>query len=228
MNNGNTFISGTSLNEYTRRVFAWLTLGLLITAITAFVGLVSGITFALARIPFMALGLLIAELALVFKLSASLHKLSISTAKIMFLVYAVLTGLTFGVYGLIYEAYTIFYAFAYTSVLFGSMAFIGYTTKADLTKYSSLVFAGLIALIVATVLNMFIVSDTFTTVLSYVGIVLFMGITAYDLNKMKKLYEMNQGDEVALSKLAIYSALDLFLDFINIFIYILRIIGKKK
>lgn len=228
MNNNNTFISGTSLNEYTRRVFGWLTLGLFVTAATAFIGLISGISLSLARIPFMSIILLIIEVGLVFKLSASLNKLSISTAKIMFLVYAVLTGLTFGVFGLIYGAYTIFTAFAYTAVLFGSMAVIGYTTKADLTKYSSLVFAGLIALIVATVFNFFIVSDTFTMIISYVGIILFMGITAFDLNKMKKMYAMNQNDEVALSKLAIYSALDLFLDFINIFIYILRIIGNRK
>ena len=228
MENNTTFISGTTINEYTRKVFLWLTLGLLLAAGAGFVSLVTGITFFFFSNRFLPLILLGGQLFLVFKLSASLHKLSESTAKIMFIAYAIVTGITFSVYGVIFDAATIFLAFAYTSVLFGSMAFIGYTTKADLTKYSGLFMAGLIALIVATVINMFLNIGGLDMFISYAGIILFLGITAYDLNKMKKLYAMNIGNEEALSKLAIYSALDLFLDFINIFIYLLRIMGNKK
>lgn len=217
---------GLSLNEYVRKVFLWMTLGLVVAAASGYT-LVATSLIRFFFSPISMLVLLGCEMFLVFKLSASLHKLSANTAKVMFIIYSALTGVSIGAVGIAYGLYTVFLAFAYTSILFGSLALIGYTTRLDLTRFSSIFFASLLSLLVVSVFNLFFHLQGLSMVISYLGIILFSLITAYDIQKMKKIYEMavDSGEEV--ERYAIFSALDLFLDFINIFLYIVRIIGNK-
>lgn len=223
-----TYVPGIGESSYARKVFLWLFIGLIVTAVSGFVFLETGMWYVARHNNLVYWGTLIVELFLVIKISASLHKISAGAARVYFMLYSIMTGFTVAMITSIFGLYTTFIAFAYTSLLFGSMALIGFTTKRDLMKYSSLVMAGLITLLIASVANMFLRLQGLDLVLSYVGIILFMGITAYDIQKMKRLYEANIGNEEALNKLAIFSALDLYLDFINIFLRIVQILGRNS
>lgn len=223
-----TYVPGVGENSYARKVFLWLFIGLIVTAVSGFVFLETGLWYVARHNNLIYWGTLIVELFLVFKISASLHKISAGAARVYFMIYSIMTGFTVAMIASIFGLYTTFIAFAYTSLLFGSMALIGYTTKRDLMKFSSLFMAGLITLLIASVANIFLRLQGLDLVLSYVGIILFMGITAYDIQKMKRLYEANEGNDEALNKLAIFSALDLYLDFINIFLRIVQILGRNS
>lgn len=223
-----TYVPGVGENSYARKVFLWLFIGLIVTAVSGFVFLETGLWYVARHNNLIYWGTLIVELFLVFKISASLHKISAGAARVYFMIYSIMTGFTVAMIASIFGLYTTFIAFAYTSLLFGSMALIGYTTKRDLMKFSSLFMAGLITLLIASVANIFLRLQGLDLVLSYVGIILFMGITAYDIQKMKRLYEANEGNDEALNKLAIFSALDLYLDFINIFLRIVQILGRNN
>lgn len=223
-----TYVPGVGENSYARKVFLWLFIGLIVTAVSGFVFLETGLWYVARHNNLIYWGTLIVELFLVFKISASLHKISAGAARVYFMIYSIMTGFTVAMIASIFGLYTTFIAFAYTSLLFGSMALIGFTTKRDLMKFSSLFMAGLITLLIASVANIFLRLQGLDLVLSYVGIILFMGITAYDIQKMKRLYEANEGNDEALNKLAIFSALDLYLDFINIFLRIVQILGRNS
>lgn len=223
-----TYVPGVSENSYARKVFLWLFIGLIVTAVSGYVFLETGLWYIAWHNNLVYWGTLIVELFLVIKISASLHKISAGAARVYFMLYSVMTGFTVAMVTSIFGLFTTFIAFAYTSLLFGSMALIGFTTKRDLMKFSSLFMAGLITLLIASVANIFLRLQGLDLVLSYVGIILFMGITAYDIQKMKRLYEANEGNDEALNKLAIFSALDLYLDFINIFLRIVQILGRNS
>lgn len=226
--NQTTFISGMTFNDFLRKTFLWMLMGLLIAAASAYLSIISGLVQVVFSNWYLPLAMAAGELFLVFKLSASLNRISTKTAKLMYIIYAAFTGVTFGLYTIFYGIDTMFLTFGYTAVLFGSMAFIGYTTKADLSRFSTLVMGSLITLIIVSVLNIFLRIDGLNLMISYAGVVLFTGITAYDVNKLKHLYIANQENDYALSQLAIYGALQLFLDFINLFIYILRIVSRNR
>lgn len=223
-----TYVPGVGESSYARKVFLWLFIGLIVTAVSGYVFLETGLWYVARHNNLVYWGTLIVELFLVIKISASLHKISAGAARVYFMLYSIMTGFTVAMITSIFGLYTTFIAFAYTSLLFGSMALIGFTTKRDLMKFSSLFMAGLITLLIASVANIFLRLQGLDLVLSYVGIILFMGITAYDIQKMKRLYEANVGNEEALNKLAIFSALDLYLDFINIFLRIVQILGRNS
>lgn len=223
-----TYVPGVGESSYARKVFLWLFIGLIVTAVSAYVFSETNLWMVVFSNRLIYWGMFIVELFLVIKISASLHKISAGAARVYFMLYSIMTGLTVAAITFLFGMYTTFVAFAYTSLLFGSMALIGFTTKRDLMKFSSLFMAGLITLLIASVANMFLRLQGLDLVLSYVGIVLFMAITAYDIQKMKRLYEANEGNEEALNKLAIFSALDLYLDFINIFLRIVQILGRNS
>lgn len=223
-----TYVPGIGESSYARKVFLWLFIGLIVTAVSGYVFLETGLWYVARHNNLVYWGTLIVELFLVIKISASLHKISAGAARVYFMLYSIMTGFTVAMITSIFGLYTTFIAFAYTSLLFGSMALIGFTTKRDLMKFSSLFMAGLITLLIASVANIFLRLQGLDLVLSYVGIILFMGITAYDIQKMKRLYEANEGNDEALNKLAIFSALDLYLDFINIFLRIVQILGRNS
>ena len=208
-----------------RKVYTWMTLALLITGVTAF-GVASSPTLFMSLK--MMWGLIIAELALVFILSGAINRLSLGTATLMFIGYSVLNGAMLSSIFLVYEPMVIAKVFFITAGTFGAMAVYGYTTKKDLTSMGKILFMALIGLIIATVVNMFLKSPGFDYILSYIGVAIFIGLTAWDSQKIKEMlqtqYDMSEGAQ----KLALLGALTLYLDFINLFLYLLRIFGNNR
>lgn len=226
--------TGLSLGRYTARTFGMMFLGLLVTFITAFFFSgtpwgVSLLVYGLMYIPYFHIILLVAQLVVVIAMSAMIHKLSPAAATVCFFLYAVLTGMTFTFYFLIFDLVSLILVFAATALYFGGMAMFGAVTKIDLSRIRTLLMGGLIFLIIFNVLMLFIpglaVADR---VMCTVGVILFLALTAYDTQKIRIFYNAFQGDEALLKKASIISALELYLDFINLFLRLLQIFGKKK
>lgn len=218
----------TTLEKHTRSTFLWMFIGLMVTAATAFTMAYTGwMLNLLLRVPMLSVVLLIAQIGVAIAFGARLTKMAPTTAKILFLAYAVILGITFSSLMYVYDLGAIFLAFGITAVYFGCLAFIGYTTKVDLMKLGSILMTGLLIFIIAEIILMFMGVDTTTKVFTGIGLILFTGITAYDTQKMKVLYQQYIHDENMLKKLSIYSAFDLYLDFINIFLYVLRLVGNR-
>ena len=173
-------------------------------------------------------GLIIAELALVFAVSGAINRLSLATATLLFVLYSVVNGATLSVIFLAYSMPAIIQTFFITAGTFGVMALVGYTTKTDLTSLGKLLFMALIGLVIATVVNMFVGSTGFDYILSYVGVLIFVGLTAYDTQKIKQMCMQAPDAGEHMQKLALLGALSLYLDFINLFLYLLRIFGNNK
>lgn len=212
------------------KVYLWMTLALAVTGLTSLYvasspGLVQSI-FA-SRGTFWLL--VIAELALVFILSARIMKMSFSTAGIMFALYSVLNGVTMSFIFIAYTSTSIATAFFVTAGMFAAMSFIGFVTKKDLSSFGSFFTMALIGLIIASVVNIFLNSSVMYWIITYVGVLLFVGLTAYDTQKIKQML-IEYGDEVndSTQKLALIGSLSLYLDFINLFLYILHLFGNNK
>lgn len=217
-----------SLSAYTSRTFGWMFFGLMVTFILAYTSYSTGFIIQILSIPYVYYILPLAEIALVIWLSSRIHKISIVAAQSLFFVYALLNGLTFAVYFLIYDVASMIYVFSATAGLFGIMAVYGYFTKRDLSKWRTVLFFGLITLIGFWIFSMFINLSQFETIICALGIVVFVGFTAYDTQKIKAFYEFYYNDTQMLEKASILSALQLYLDFINLFIYLLRFLGRRK
>ena len=212
-----------------RKVYLWMCLALGITAITAY-GVAS--SPAIAEIifgnPIMYLVLILAELGLVFYISARLEKISLTTGTLLFAIYSAVNGLTLAVILFAYSPTIIAKAFVVTAGTFGAMAFVGYTTKLDLSKMGSILFMALIGIIIASVVNIFVKSDMFDLIICYVGVLIFVGLTAWDVQKIKTMLMMSSDTGEHGQKIALMGALSLYLDFINLFLYLLRIFGKRE
>ena len=212
-----------------RKVYIWMTLALIITGVTAY-GVASSPTLLMTIVTNRGLmwGLIIAEFALVFAISGAINRLSLSTATLLFIIYSVLNGAMLSSIFVIYEPMVIAKVFFITAGTFGAMAFYGYTTKKDLTSFGKILFMALIGLVIATVVNMFLKSPGFDYILSYIGVAIFIGLTAWDSQKIKQMlqtqYDMSEGAQ----KIALLGALTLYLDFINLFLYLLRIFGNNR
>lgn len=210
-----------------RKTFGWMTMCLLITALTAMGVVNSGLFYQIASSGVMWL-LIIAELVLVFVLSARIHKMSVTTATIMLIVYSVLNGATLSFIFLAYSLGSIAKTFFITTGMFGVMALVGATTKRDLSKMGSILFMALIGLIIASLVNIFLHSSGLDWIISLIGVVLFTALTAYDVQRVKRLAtESDLYDDTQVGRLAIISALSLYLDFINLFLYLLRFFGRN-
>ena len=173
--------------------------------------------------------LVIAELAMVFSISFFINKISSSLAKILFFTYSLVNGVTLTVIGLIYAPQIIFYAFMITLTIFVVTAIYGYTTQEDLSSYRRFFMIALISLILLSAFNAFMRVGMLEWVITVAGVVIFTGLIAYDVNRIKFIsYQLADGDNEAMEKMGIIGALNLYLDFINLFIYILRIFGRKK
>lgn len=216
-----------SLEQFMAKSFLWMALGLAVTAVVAFATLTSGLWITIFSFSYAPLVLLVAEVGVVIYLSGRLSKMSVTTARIMFLIYSAINGLTFSILPLIFGMDSIFMAFGFTSILFVTLAVIGLTMKKDLSRYGNLLLAGLITLIAMSFIGYFMNISSMAMFINYGGVILFLCITAYDVQKMRSYY-YNTNYDGMLDKLSIYSALDLYLDFINIFIYVLRILGKRS
>ena len=212
-----------------RKVYTWMTLALVLTGLTAYgVATSPGIMMALYSNSALMWGLVIAEFALVIGISAAINRLSLATATLMFVAYSVINGAMLSSIFMIYTAASIASVFFITAATFAVMALIGYTTKTDLTSVGKLLFMALIGLVIATIVNMFIGSSTLTMICSYVGVLIFVGLTAYDSQKIKQMLQQAPDAGEASQKLALLGALSLYLDFINLFIYLLRIFGDRR
>lgn len=226
---GGDFAMSTAFSALMRKVFIWMALALVITGVTAY-GVATTPSLLIAIVTNKALfwGLIIAELALVFAVSGALNRLSLATATLLFVLYSVVNGATLSVIFLAYSMPAIIQTFFITAGTFGVMALVGYTTKTDLTSLGKLLFMALIGLIIATVVNMFVGSTGFDYILSYVGVLIFVGLTAYDTQKIKQMCMQAPDAGEHMQKLALLGALSLYLDFINLFLYLLRIFGNNK
>jgi FtsH-binding integral membrane protein len=213
-----------------RRVYFWMTLGLLVTAGTASIVSVSPLFQVLVGQPLIFFVLMIAELGLVIWISRGINHLAPASAMLLFFIYAALNGITFSVLFVVYTLGSVAHTFLATAALFGVMSIIGYTSKMDLSKMGSFLFMGLIGLIIAMLVNMFWTNTMLGWIVTFVGIVLFLGLTIYDTQRIKRMTAtaLQQGDEDVKARMGILGALALYLDFINLFLFILRLGGQRR
>jgi FtsH-binding integral membrane protein len=211
------------------KVYGWMCLALFITGLMAMytasseamLGIILGNRFVF-------FGLLIVEVIAVGSLAAMVHRMSASTATLLFVGYSLLNGLTLSVIFLVFTAESIASTFFITGGTFGVMSLYGYTTKSDLSRWGNLLFMGLMGIIIASIANFFMKSEMLYWITTYIGVIIFVGLTAYDTQKIKNTNIIgNEGTEED-SKEAIMGALTLYLDFINLFLFLLRIFGRRK
>jgi len=210
-----------------RKVYVWMCAALLITAVTAY--RVSN-SEELLRLIFSSkmsfFGIIIAQFAIVWFLSARIKTLTFSTATILFALYSVLMGVTMSCIFLAYTQSSIASTFFITAGTFAVMSIYGFTTKKDLTSIGGLLIMALVGLIIASIVNYFLKSSMFDLIISCIGVLIFVGLTAYDTQKIKAL--MNQENTEENQKMAIIGSLMLYLDFINLFLFLLRIFGRRR
>lgn len=216
------------VNTAFAKVFIWMFIGLLVTGITAIVTVMSPTLLTAIFLDGAYIGLFIAEIVLVILLSARLSKMSKTAAKVSFLLYSVVNGLTLSSIFMLYPSPLIVSVFFITAGMFAVMGIYGYTTKSDLTKMGSILMMALIGLLIATVVEIFWFNNTFTFMVAAVGVLIFVGLTAYDIQKIKVLSEQIENDSELMEKFAIYGALMIYLDFINIFLKLLRLLGRSR
>ncbi len=219
---------GLTLNRHVTRTFLWMFIGLMVTFLTAYLGYMTGALVYVFFIPAVPVVLLVAELAVVLVLSARIHKLNVGTARVLFLLYAVLNGVVFSTYFLLFEMSTLIYVFALTAVYFGVFALYGRFTKRDLSGFGPYIVGGLIFLLVMSLLSLFLPMGGLERVICLIGIALFLGITAYDSQKIGQYYVAYHDDSAMLQRASIFSALQLYLDFINLFLYLLRFFARSR
>ena len=220
--------AGLTLNQYVARTFGWMFVGLMITFLLAAVLAMTGAVIYLFLNPYIPMVLLIAELVVVLVLSAGILKRPVGVTRVLFAVYSILNGLVFSAYFVIYDVANLVVIFGLTALFFGAFSLYGRFTKTDLSKLRPLLIGGLIFLLVAGLLTMFLNLSSMERIICMVGIVVFLCFTAYDVQKIKANYEYFYGDAVLLQKASIYSALQLYLDFINLFLYLLRFLGRGR
>lgn len=219
-----------SLSTYIGKTFLWMFAGLLVTFVIAMQMVMSGLTLRMLYQGGTAVlvGVTIAELLVVVIMSARIRKISSVGAAVCFFIYAALTGVTFSMYFLIFDLQVLIYAFGATALFFGGMAAASLIFKMELSSLRPYLFGGLIFLVLFGILSMIFNLGAFNTMVCYIGIAIFLAYTAYDTAKIKQNYYYYQGNAELLKKASIFSALELYLDFVNLFLYILRIFGKNR
>jgi len=222
---------------FTARVFSWMFLGL---GITGFMAYIFAITPSLLSLMYVttdgaitgmsALGwiAMLAPLGLVLLIGAGINKLSYAAMIVVFLVFSALMGMSLSSIFLRYTSGSIFSVFLITGGMFGVMAFVGYTTHTDLTKFGSLMGMLLVGIIIASIVNLFMHSESFSYMLSFLVVAVFTGLTAYDVQKIKSIGAQINSDGSTVGKMAIWAALSIYLDFINLFLALLRIFGSRR
>jgi FtsH-binding integral membrane protein len=210
------------------RVYGWMALGLLVSAVASFALLASpsAMKFIFGA-KFVYFGLILGELGLVFYLSSRVMTMSAAAAKGTFLVFAGLNGVTLASIFLIYTAGSIASTFMVSAATFGAMSAYGMATKRDLTGFGSFVIMGLFGIVIASVVNLFLKSEAVYWITTYVGVLVFVGLSAYDTWKLKRMAETPEYGEV-LANLSILGALTLYLDFVNLFLMLLRLQGRRE
>ena len=210
-----------------KRVYLKMFLAMIVTAVTSFVCMnVPAVFVTLMSNSGLYFGLLIAEVVLVFVLAGALNKLSSPVASLIFYVYSILNGVVLSAILAAYTASSVFSTFVITAAVFGTMTVYGYVTKSDLSRVGTFLFMALIGLIICTIVNIFMKSSTMEWIISFAGVVIFIGLTAWDTQKIKQMAAITDGSQAG--KLATIGALSLYLDFVNLFLYLLRFFGNRE
>lgn len=221
-------VSEGAVNKVIRNVYLWMAGALAISALTGFYIYTSPYVLqAIFSTSWLFPVVFIAELVLVMVLSSRINKMSSLSATLMFLLYSVLNGLTFACVFIMYELASVLSIFVISAVMFGVMALIGSLTKKDLTSVGNILTMALLGLVLVMVVNIFVRSSVLEIVLSAVGVLIFVGLIAYDAQKLKEAFSgMEDNDHTA--KYAVLGALTLYLDFINLFLFLLRLFGRRR
>lgn len=225
--------TGTLARSFMANVFLWMTVAMAVTAVTAFwfastpslIG--SLVNFETGKMSILGWVVMLAPLGFVLLMSFGYQKLSPAILTLLFLAFSMLMGMSLSFILLVYTAASVYKTFAITAGMFGIMAVTGYTTKTDLTKFGSLMMMGLVGIIIAMVVNMFMHSSTLEYIISIIGVLVFTGLTAYDVQKLKRIGTAGM-DQVNTRKMSIMGALTLYLDFINLFLFLLRLLGDRR
>jgi FtsH-binding integral membrane protein len=220
--------TSAAVTTFFNGVYAWMAAGLALTGVVAV--MVANNTSALQAIfrPGVLIGLFVAELALVWVISAATQRINAGMATMLFLLYSALNGLTLSIIFLVYSKASIGGTFLVTAGMFGSISLYGYFTKRDLSRLGSFLFMALIGFVLASVVNIFWANSTLYWLLTYAGVLIFVGLTAWDTQKLKLIAVQTAGDPALAARLAVNGALMLYLDFINLFLLLLRILGKSR
>ena len=225
-----SFYSENAVATLMRNMYVWMAIALVITGFTAFaVASTYSMISALVTSPIIYYGLIFAEIGLVYYLSSRIFRMSFTTAGLLFAVYSIINGVTLSLIFLIFNIGSIVSTFFITAGTFGAMAVVGSFLKKDLSFIGRFALMALIGLIIAGVVNMFMRSEGFSFIIAIIGVLVFTALTAYDAQKMKNLiaengYEVNENTQ----KLALIGALNLYLDFVNLFLYLLRLLGSRR
>ncbi|MBQ5476910.1 MAG: Bax inhibitor-1/YccA family protein [Bacteroidaceae bacterium] len=225
-----SFYSENAVATLMRNMYVWMAIALVITGFTAFAVANSySLIYAIATNSILFYGLIFAELGLVYFLSSRIFRMSFATAGLLFAVYSIINGVTLSLIFLIYNIGSIVSTFFITAGTFGAMAVVGSFLKKDLSIIGRFALMALIGLIIAGVVNIFMRSEGFSFIIAIIGVLVFTALTAYDAQKMKNLiaengYEVNENTQ----KLALIGALELYLDFVNLFLYLLRLLGSRR
>ena len=225
--------TGTIAKTFMASVFLWMTMAMVITAITAYwfasdqalIG--SLVNFETGKMSILGWFVMLAPLGFVLLMSFGYQKLSPAIMTLLFIAFAVLIGMSLSFILIVYTASSVYQTFAIAAGMFGIMAVTGYTTKTDLTKFGSIMYMGLIGIIIAMVVNFFMKSNILEYIISVIGVLVFTGLTAYDVQKLKRIGSQTM-DAGNTRKMAIMGALTLYLDFINLFLFLLRLLGDRR
>ncbi len=221
--------SAVSERSFMSQVYLWMAMALALTGIVAWgVAQTPSLVTALMQNFFLFIMIMLAQLGLVFWLSSSIFRIGVTTATIGFSIYATLNGIIFSTIFLAYTAASIASTFFVTAGTFAIVSVYGFATKQDLTSVGSFSLMALIGLILASFINMFFKNPVFDYILSYIGVAIFIGLTAYDTQQLKKIHEQGAGSGEMLQKVSLMGALRLYLDFINLFLLLLRIMGRRR
>jgi hypothetical protein len=209
-------------------VYAWMAVGLAVTASVAWLVVNHRSVMAAVYTPGAMIGIFVAEIALVLVISGAIHALNATAATALFVLYAALNGVLFSSIFLVYTLTSITGTFIACAAMFGAMSVYGMVTKTDLTSMGKILFMALIGLIVASIVNIFVASSALYWLVSYAGVIIFAGLTAYDTQRLRTMAISVQGDAAMAARLSVNGALILYLDFINMFLFLLRIMGKRR
>lgn len=225
MNYGNYTIATSNL---LRKVYGWMTAGLIATGLVAYATYASNLTATLFHNPVLVILLMLIQVGCVFFLNAKASTMDSATAGITFILYSGLTGLTLSSIFVVYQLASIYSVFFICAGTFSAMALYGYYTKADLSSMGSFLFMGLIGLIIASLVNLFVQSTQGQLIISAFGVLIFTLLTAYDVQMIKRLSYELEGKGNSVNTIAIVCALKLYLDFINLFLYLLQMLGSRN
>jgi uncharacterized protein len=221
-------VRDSAVTKFFNAVYAWMAVGLAVTASVAWLVYTHVDVMRSMLSGGMLIGIVILQLVLVVVISSATQKLNAAAATALFIAYAALNGLLFSTVFLAYKLDSVAGTFIACAAMFGAMSLYGMFTKADLTTLGKILFMALIGLVVATIVNIFVQNSAFTWLVSYAGVLIFAGLTAYDTQKLKSVAVATQNNEALAARLSVNGALILYLDFINMFLFLIRILGKKR